>query len=807
MSELAPGVYFEESTQRVTITPANASLAAFMGLAPRGRTEVAELVTSWSDYVEKYGGFHATRNDLGVHLFEFFSNGGSQARILRLLGSGAAGASNTASILKKDGAVSALSAYAANEGAWGNAVTVSTLRHEIQATGLPNALDLAAVPHELPNTIDNPSSLNTCVLGIPSLVNISIGDVFDVFNPSTGALVAEGPITVIGFDSTNGGVYFRAPTNFIANCPSDPILRTNSMHKARTIGLAQLSASPNATEVQVASTENIEFGSLLSIMLFSHCESLVSRSITQLTQGIVSAVNGNRVTFVASAANAAVIPASTSAFLRWVIAGTDGIDFTARTAGTAGNGVSVSVRAGQAANSIEVIGKHIRINLLDANPYTNAEAIAAIALHATANALVSCIIYGLEVDCVALSQIMLTGGAHMIVASQEFGMSVQEGGVAVEEGTGKFDFLSPIPTSPNYVRTRLGGTLVPLVATGTTPSRRVIVVGDDGDTDTAAQELIQFPLAIRSVALSGGLDGDDLTDGQLIGTRNPRTGMYRWDEYDDIDFVAAPGYTSPTFMRSADAYAQERADLEWLFDMPVDLTTHDDMLTFRQIDLGIDSSYSQLIGPWGKIADPRPSARRGTLINAAPTPMVAALIARAINQGGAHQSSGNQQPITWVQVLGNVTQTEHGSLNENGICIIRSVARRGLRLFGDRTLLQNGDSRKFGSVRRWLNFVKQSLAVSLAPLQFRPANTDLFDDIESAVDSFLEGQWKKGALVPRNSKRSAYYIKVDLETTTATDLENGQVNGDLGVSPVTPLEKIKFRMNISAGGVQVNEAA
>lgn len=805
--EQAPGVYFEESNQRVTITAANATLAGFMGLAARGSTTEAELVTSWADYTEKYGGFHPTRTDLGLHLFEFFNNGGSRARVLRLLGSSATGASNTAGILRKDAGGAAFAAYAANEGDWGNALTISTLRHEVQANGTPSASDLQADPKELPNTSDNDQSLNACVLSIPSLVNMAIGDIYDVFNPSTGARVTQGPITLIGFDSTNSGAYFRAPTDFIANCPANPILRTNSMHLARTVATTQLAASPNATEIDVLSTENLSVGSLVSLSLFSHCESLVTRSVAQLTQGIVSRVNGNKVTFVASAANSVVIPAATTAFLRWVISGTDGIDFTARATGPGGNTVSVSMRAAQASNSVEVIGRHIRVNLASVNPYTNTEAVAAIAAHASANALVSAAVYGSDVNCAALAQTMLTGGASLTLTSQEFGISVQENGVAVETTGGRFDYLSTIITSKNYFATRLGGTTSPLTATGKRPSRRIILIGGDGDLDTAAQELAQLPMAIRSLALTGGADGDDLTDGQLVGARNPRTGMYLWDGYTDVDFACAPGYTSPTFMRAADAYTQARGDMEWLFDMPVDLITHDDMLTFRQVDLGIDSTYSQLFAPWGKVTDLRPGAERGALIVVPPTPMVAGLIARAINAGGAHYSCGNQQPTTWVAALANVTDTEHGSLNRNGVCIVKSQLGRGIRLSGDRTLAQNGDSRKFGNVRRWLNYIKQSISVSLSPLQFRPANTDLFDDVESAVDSFLEAEWKKGALVPRNSKRAAYYVKCDQETTTAADLEAGDVVGDIGVSPVTPTERIRFRLSVSAGGISLSEAA
>jgi uncharacterized protein len=110
-----PGVYIEEIPSGVhTITGVATSIAAFAGWAPKGDTAHAQLVLSWADYARTYGGLDA-RSDLGYAVSQFFSNGGTQAYIIRLAASDAA-AANTALSATGGGLV----VSASNPGAWGN---------------------------------------------------------------------------------------------------------------------------------------------------------------------------------------------------------------------------------------------------------------------------------------------------------------------------------------------------------------------------------------------------------------------------------------------------------------------------------------------------------------------------------------------------------------------------------------------------------------------------------------------------------------------------------------------------------------
>ena len=79
-----PGVYIEELPSGVrTIAGVATSIAAFIGWAPQGPTDRAQLVLSWPDFVRQFGGLDS-RSLLGYAVSQFFANGGQQAYIIRL---------------------------------------------------------------------------------------------------------------------------------------------------------------------------------------------------------------------------------------------------------------------------------------------------------------------------------------------------------------------------------------------------------------------------------------------------------------------------------------------------------------------------------------------------------------------------------------------------------------------------------------------------------------------------------------------------------------------------------------------------
>ena len=111
-----PGVYIEELPSGVhTITGVATSIAAFIGWAPKGPIDRAQLVLSWSDFNNQFGGLDS-RSLLGYAVNQFFANGGQQAYIIRLAGSDAHTASE---------ALSSLTVSGRNPGDWANDYSIA----------------------------------------------------------------------------------------------------------------------------------------------------------------------------------------------------------------------------------------------------------------------------------------------------------------------------------------------------------------------------------------------------------------------------------------------------------------------------------------------------------------------------------------------------------------------------------------------------------------------------------------------------------------------------------------------------------
>jgi len=120
-----PGVYIEEIPSGVrTITGVATSIAAFIGWAPRGANDRAELILSFADYEREFGGLDS-RSLLGYAVYYFFLNGGQQCYVIRLTANNADFAKVTLSDLKLK---------AKNSGQWANDYSIT-----IKARPAPNA--------------------------------------------------------------------------------------------------------------------------------------------------------------------------------------------------------------------------------------------------------------------------------------------------------------------------------------------------------------------------------------------------------------------------------------------------------------------------------------------------------------------------------------------------------------------------------------------------------------------------------------------------------------------------------------------
>jgi hypothetical protein len=120
----APGVYVDPVVVEPAYQPVRLDVAGFVGVALRGPVDTCVLVTSWSDYERRFGGYERPGGGpdrmLPYALAAFFAQGGQRAYVVRVASPDASGAAAaTARYTLGD-----LSLTAADEGSWGDRLAV-----------------------------------------------------------------------------------------------------------------------------------------------------------------------------------------------------------------------------------------------------------------------------------------------------------------------------------------------------------------------------------------------------------------------------------------------------------------------------------------------------------------------------------------------------------------------------------------------------------------------------------------------------------------------------------------------------------
>ncbi len=128
---LAPGVYVEEIAGPKPIEPVGTATGGFVGIAERGPIGEAVLVTSWTQFVETFGGY--TNNGyLAYAVNQFFTEHGTKCYVVRTchysdITDAKSKGAELATLTLKDRAgtpANTLRIDAKNEGAWGNQIAI-----------------------------------------------------------------------------------------------------------------------------------------------------------------------------------------------------------------------------------------------------------------------------------------------------------------------------------------------------------------------------------------------------------------------------------------------------------------------------------------------------------------------------------------------------------------------------------------------------------------------------------------------------------------------------------------------------------
>ena len=350
---------------------------------------------------------------------------------------------------------------------------------------------------------------------------------------------------------------------------------------------------------------------------------------------------------------------------------------------------------------------------------------------------------------------------------------------------------------------RAGANFVPTAvvrfsnAAGTTAADLMLTAGA-GATENA-----------QMTALTGGTDGDGLSDDALRGTRAAKSGMYALEDADLFNILCIPAAAEITdavamhnVYAEALAYCEERRAF-LLVDIPEAVNEVPEMETWLTDNAGLRHRNSAVYFPRVRLPDPL-NQNRLTSYGASGT--IAGLFAATDAARGVWKApAGTDARLRGVQGLDYVmTDRENGVLNPLGANCLRNMPVFGNVAWGARTL-DGADAQtsewKYVPVRRLALFLEETLYRATKWAVFEPNDEPLWAQLRLNIGAFMQSLFRQGAF-QGSTPREAYLVKCDRETTTQDDINRGVVNILVGFAPLKPAEFVFIRLQQLAGQVE-----
>lgn len=183
-----------------------------------------------------------------------------------------------------------------------------------------------------------------------------------------------------------------------------------------------------------------------------------------------------------------------------------------------------------------------------------------------------------------------------------------------------------------------------------------------------------------------------------------------------------------------------------------------------------------------------------------PSGAVAGVFCATDGRLGVHHAPANAS-LEFVSGLGvRISHDAQKSLNVDPVAgksinAIRPFTGKGILVWGARTLAGNDNEWRYVSVRRFFNMVEESAKKATEAFVFKPNDANTWTRVKAMIESFLQVQWRAGALAGATAEQ-AFLVKVGLgQTMTPDDVLNGIMIVEIAMAVVRPSEFIVLRFS------------
>ncbi len=295
------------------------------------------------------------------------------------------------------------------------------------------------------------------------------------------------------------------------------------------------------------------------------------------------------------------------------------------------------------------------------------------------------------------------------------------------------------------------------------------------------------------IAVEAGSDGDRPDSIDYVNA------LKRLDTVRDISLIAIPGIGEEAVVAAGMNYCERRPLSDCFYIADMDVTDADAKAAKKWQDtLPLANSYGAVYFPWLLMLDPNGGPEP---VAVPPSGFVAGVFARTDAQRGVWKTpAGTQAGVAGaVGLTADISDVEHGELNTaaKSVSVIRRFPASGLVIWGGRTISSDPEWR-YISPRRMAIFLRVSIFNGIQWAVFEPNDEPLWSQLRLNLTSFMMTLFRKGAFQGATANE-AFFVKVDKETTTQDDIDNGVVNILVGFAPLKPAEFVVVQLSQKAG--------
>jgi phage tail sheath protein FI len=774
-----PGVYIEEIPSGVrTITGVATSITAFIGRAARGPVNESVSINSFAEFERIFGGLQE-QFLMSYAVRDFYSNGGSQAIIVRLIHPNFATDADF------------LSAFAAAQNVT-DAATNAALVAGATANDVKTAADTANT--NIQNSAASPGAKTAAQTVATAVDNaVTAGATLDDVKTATASALAAAQSVATA--ATNAGSVPGATVNDVktaADAANTAIQTGSASQPVKDAAQAIADAVDTAAAVAGATVDDVTAAATAAVA--------AAKTVADAAIGAGSATDAKT---AADNANTNIQSGTASAQTKAAAQKiADAVSAAVTTGATLDDVVAAAKRA-----LADAVPSSARLQL----PTSGADFLVLEAANegSWGNNLRARVDYD-DLDNVGDRFAPLTAGDlfNLTIRDMNAGVTERFLSVTVKDSPRGVDRMLENGSNLARVRDALPASRPKETDDQTPPltdaDKKIVPFSND---DTPGK---------RSVAVAAddqGSDGTELDRNDFTGPnlQDNKRGLYALEKADLFNLLCIPpqdrgGNTVKEIYQDALPYCNQRRAM-LIVDSPAEWSQNPEQAAanakagLSDLNLaGEQARNAALFFP--RVIQPDP-LRNGQLDTFVPCGIIAGVMARTDGTRGVWKApAGIDAALNGIQALEvNLTDAENGTLNPVGINCLRFFPVAGRVVWGSRTLRgadQLGDEYKYIPVRRLALFLEETLYRSTQWVVFEPNDEPLWSQIRLNIGAFMHDLFRQGAF-QGDTPQKAYFVKCDSETTTPTDIDHGIVNILVGFAPLKPAEFVVIKIQQIAG--------